>query len=289
MIGTVCVIDFLNKMPILPFLYSFFTSKLTWKNGCILCFLLILFLIFRLYAKNEELHNSNNAREQLRSENERYKADLKLKLDVQGLSTDQNTTTQRNASDFVRDWDISGFNIVDGDTFCPKERGKNNFQRITYKYETQLTATDLDLKFRMVDQDIGSTDYTQRIVVGMKLDETVFSEYDIPTRDNQVINFRVASEDGRLVSGGEGKSISSLIKDKSIINLKFQTKLNHGQEVTQIIGLDYISGIDEYGDESKSISYDAKVNDPRPETTRANLFIGSYVGGCIKIINWHAS
>lgn len=281
----------MNFLPILLNSVIHIFTKLSWKTAFFVALVCIVYLVFQLYMKNEELRDSSSAKEQLRSENERLKAendDSKPKSDVHGLNTEQHTFIRREASDFDRDWNTSDFD-VDGDTFCPKDKGRNKFQRMFYKYDTPFAASDLSLKFRMVNQYDNVTNYTQRVVVGMQLDEAVFSEYDVPTRNSQVVNFRVASENGELVSGGEGKPISSPIKDKSTINLRFQTKLKHGQETTQIIGLDYVSAVDEYGEESKSISYDAKVNDARPETTRANIFIGSYMGGCIKIIDWHAS
>lgn len=245
-----------------------------------------------LYQKDKKQHDTDQAVKQLIFEKEALKSEydrLKNDLNVEGISSGSDNFSSRSVDDFIRDWDTSDFYIVNGDSFCPKNKGKNNFQRMFYTYDTPLTSSDLNLKFRMVDQHNETTDYVQRMVVGMKLDGVVFSEYDVPTRDSQIINFRVTSESGGLVPGGEGKSISSPIKDKSIINLKFQTKPKHGQEITQIIMLDYLSTIGEYGEESKSISYDTKVNDPRPETARTNLFIGSYIWGCIEIIDWQAN
>jgi hypothetical protein len=252
----------------------------------------ILFSVVWFYKQNEELRNLRITIEQLRSEKEQLETniiDLKSKLGVLGSETERKANTQKNAVDFKRDWDTSSFDTVDEDTFCPKNKGGNNFQRIIYRYDTPLTLSNLSLKFQMVDQNSKIADYIQRVVVGIKLDDAILSEYDIPTRDNAVVNFRVASDNDELIPGGDGKSISSPIEDKSTINIGFHTQLKHGQEITQVIDIDYISAVPEYGGEKKSISYDTKVNDSRPETARGNLFIGSYIGGCIEIISWYAS
>lgn len=269
----------------------------TWKKGfirlLITTIIILSYILYLLFQKDKDIYDlsqiiNERSLEIVTLKAEITKKDNKFKI----LGVDVETggiASYRTTDEFIRDWDISDFYIMDGDTLCPKDKGKNKYQRMFYKYDTPLAASNFNLKFRMVDQNNKITDYTQRVVIGVKLDGMVFSEYDVPTRNSPVVNFRVASESDGLVSGGEGKSISSLIKDKSTINLKFQTKLKHGQEITQILELDYISVVDEYGDENKSVSYDTKVNDSRPETARAKLFIGSYMGGCIKIIDWYAS
>lgn len=263
-----------------------------WKKGFFLALTFIAFFIYLLYSNNEKLRDLSNSNQQLRLENENFKQennDLRSKLGVFGSSTEQYTGAQKNVADFKRDWDTSSFYTVAGDVFCPRRKGNNNYQRMVYKYHTPLTASNLSLKFCMVDQNDKVTNYTQRIVTGLKFADEVFSEFDIPTRDDQVVNFRVASESGGLISGGPGKPISSSIKDKSIINLKFRTQFKSNQEITQFIDVAYFSSIADYDDEMETISYDAKVNDPQPKTAKSNIFIGSYHGGCIKIIDWNAN
>lgn len=269
------------------------TPPWTYKKAFFIVLVLLCFSIFSIvyfvYSGRERSRDDKMAIGQLRSENEQLreeKTSLTQKLSVLGYFTERNVSLVKDVSNFIKDWDTSSFHLIGTDTFCPKDKGNNNYQRMTYKYDTPFTASNLNLKFQMVDQDDKKVDYNQRVVVGTKLDNSVFSEFDFPTKSGQVVNFRVASESGELVSGGEGKSIGSPIIDKTIINLNFQTKLKHGQDVTQILTLNYIS---KYGPENKDIVYDSKVNDSRPETTRTNLFVGSYLGGCIKIIDWQAN
>lgn len=269
----------------------------TWKKGFLRLFIttiiILSYVLYLIFQKDKYIHDLSQIIVERSSEIESLKVEVAKrdnKFKILGVDVETNSITSlRTIDEFIRDWDISDFYLMDNDTICPKDKGKNKYQRIFYKYDTPLTASNFNLKFRMVDQDNRVTDYAQRVVMGLELNKMVFSEYDVPTRNSPVINFRIASESGGLVSGGEGKSINSLIKDRSTINLKFQTKLKHGQEITQILELDYISMIDAYGSDNKSVSYDTKVNDSRPETARARLFIGSYMGGCIKIIDWYAS
>lgn len=263
-----------------------------WKKGFFLALFFIAFLLRFLYLNNENLRDLSNSNQQIRLEKENLKTennDLRSKLEVLGLNTERYVGTEKNVTDFERDWDTSNFYIIEGDIFCPRKKGDNNYQRMFYRFDTLLTASDFSLKFRIVDQDNKITNYKQRVVTGLKFEDEIFSEFDIPTRDSQVVNFRVASESGGLIPGGPGKPISSPIKDKSIINLQFKTQFKSNQEITQFIDLDYFSSISDYGNETKEISYDARVNDPLPKTTKTNIFIGSYFGGCIKIINWNVN
>jgi len=263
-----------------------FFLKLDLKKSLIYTVIFLTYLLGKSYLNNESMQNANS---QLRSDYDGLKIenkDLRSKLGVLGLNTEEYTGQQKNIEDFNRDWDISNFYLKSGDTFCPKHKGDNKYQRMFYKYDTPLTATDFSLKFKMVDEDNKITNYTQRILSGLSFEDEILSEFDIPTRDSQVVNFRVASGNGGLITGGPGKSISSTIKDKSIINLKFRTQFKSTQEITQFIDLDYLSSIDDYGNEKKTINYDSKINDPKPETAKANIFIGSYMWGCIKIIEW---
>jgi hypothetical protein len=279
----------MNPLPqMIKFLFDFILPR-NWKGAF---FYITVFSIYSLYTLNENLRDSKALIQQIKSENDQLKIEnnnLRSKLGVLGQGIERYTGLQKNVADFKRDWDMSSFYLVDDDTFCPRKRGDNNYQRIFYKYDTPLTASDFNLKFQMVDQDEKITEYTQRILAGLEFGDKILSEFDIPTRNSQIVNFRIASDSGSLISGGPGKPISSPINDKSIINLKFRTQFKSRQEITEFIDLDYFSSIPDYGDENKTISYDAKVNDSRPETAKSNIFIGSYFGGCIKVIDWHAS
>lgn len=245
------------------------------------------FLLYKYDQNNrqlkEDLKEKDQALEKYRQEEDR----TNQKLKILGDSTDVSSILQnKDVGDFIEDWDTSDFKIIDNDTFCPRVKGSNNFQRMYYKKDTPVISNDFKIKFKMVSQQDSKKDYKQRIVIGLKVDNNLFSEYDIPTREGQVINFRSASSSGELLSGGEGKPLSSPIKEDSTINLNFKTQQKIGQEITQILGVDYISSQEQYGDENDNISFDTSLNDPKPETVRSNLYIGSYVGGCIKIVDW---
>ena len=256
------------------------------KKGLLpaIIFLLILFSV-DLYSKNLFLTQENS---QLRFDKDGQNVEIKelrSKLGDKGLSVAEYTGNQNNITDFIRDWDISNF-YQDGDgNFCPRKKGEN-YQRMFYKYETPMTAVNLHLKFQMVNQYAKTFNYFQRLVTGLKYGDRIFSEFDIPTRDSQMVNFRITSTDGGLISGGEGKSISSTIKDKSIIDLVFRTQYKSNEEIPQSVDLDYLSSVIEYGNEKKTINYDVKIDDPNPKTAKGNIFIGSYLGGCIKILEW---
>ena len=267
-------------------------SHWDWKKGFFLAIAFIALLSYHRYLNNEKLNDESNKNQQLLLENGNLKTennDLRSKLGELGTNTEQYTGSQKSVTDFKRDWDTSDFYVKENDIFCPKKKGGNNYQRMFYKHDTPLTASDLILKFRIVDQDDQVSNYTQRVVTGQKFNDGIFSEFDIPTRDSNNVNFRIGSESGGLISGGRGKSISSTIKDKSIIYLHFRTQFKSNQEVTQFIDLDYFSSISDYGQETKTISYDAQVSDPQPKTAKSNIFIGSYFGGCVKIIEWKAN
>ena len=155
-----------------------------------------------------------------------------------------------------------------------------------YLHNTPITSTNLHLKFQIEDQAKSLIGYMQKVVAGLRFNNNIYSEFHIPTRNSQTVNFRVASESGGLKSGGEGRSISSQIKDKSIIDLVFRTQYKSNEEISQFIDLSYLSAKPEYGKENKTINYDSIIGDPNPKTAKANIFIGSYIGGCIKIIEW---
>lgn len=271
---------------VLVTLFSVFLAKKWLAKACI--FLLSLLLASAYYGATTKLELIDQKRvyEQTKADSERWKetaGKLAEQLKVQGVNTNAKL---RGVDDFKKDWDWSNFFLVGTDTFCPRIKGGNHYQRMRYKYDTPFAGSDLNLKFQMIDDSKVAPEYGQRVVVGTTLDGSVFSEFDIPTRDEQIINFRVASESGDLIPGGLGKSLGSPIIENSVINLNLRTKSKNGQNMTEILTLDYIS---KYGDEHKGVDYDAETGDSRPETTRTNLVIGSYIGACIKIIGWGAN
>lgn len=255
---------------------------------CIVLLSLSIGLTYFVVITKLELIDTKRVYEQAKADSERWKvqnASCREQLKVQGANTGGEEEL-RSVENFKNDWDWSNFYLVGVDTFCPKRKGGNHYQRMEYKYDTPLAGSNLDLKFQMVNEDNNHPDYEQRVVVGTTFSGRVFSEFDIPTRIEQVINFRVASESGELVSGGIGKPFGSPIIVDTVINLNLLTKAKNGQNMTQVITLDYIST---YGDEHKKIDYDAETGDSHPETARTHLIIGSYVGGCIKVIGWRAN
>lgn len=255
----------------------------------------VLFILPYLYQADKSMQDLKSKERQCRDEKEskdRYIKEITSSCKTMGVATGPEINPNRNIDDFRRDWDTDDFYLVGPDTFCPRNRGKNNYQRMYYKYDSPLTVSSLMLKFQMVDEPGEKYDYSQRIVVGIKQDVSALSGFDVPTRvygGGSVVNFWVTSDSGALVSGGEGKPLSSPIKEGSVINLSFRTNPKHGSEITEIIELNYISSVTKYGEENKSISYDKRVDDPQPETARAHIFLGSYIGGCIKVIDWHAN
>lgn len=194
----------------------------------------------------------------------------------------------KTAADFARQWDWSSFKRINEDTFCPLKKGGNNYQRMIYKYPTSLAGSTLVLKFQVINENETEKIYVQRVVVGIRGNAGYLSEFDFPTREESVVNFRVASESGGLVSGKSGETLGSAIKDGSTINLEFKTQKKLLQEVTGLIGIDSISTIEQYGSIKKDFSLDFKVNDTNPESAKAFLYLGSYVGGCVKIQGWNA-
>ncbi len=73
------------------------------------------------------------------------------------------------------------------------------------------------------------------------------------------------------------------------MNLILGTKGKLGSDIIEVVNLNYISAILEYGNGENSFSYDISTNDPNPETASTSIFIGSYVGGCIQILDWRSN
>ena len=143
----------------------------------------------------------------------------------------------------------------------------------------------MEVKFKMVDEVEGS-DYNQMFVVGLQDENGPISEFHIPTRNGQTVNFRENTPQGVFDSIQDGKEINSPIRKESIINLVFETKPKHDNEITEVVTLGYLSAIEKYGGEKDSISYDKSLNDTHPENSPASVIIGNYMGGCIQVIDW---
>jgi len=209
-------------------------KKWDWKVSFFLAFFLSLYLTYTLYKQNEKIVDLNTTVKQIGLENEVFKkenSDLRFRLKILGIQTEEYSSLRKDAVDFARDWDISDFYQTNSDIFCPRSKGGNNYQRMTYEYDTPLTASNLNLKFKMINEDENILDYEQRMIVGVKINSLVFSEYDVPTRKGGVVNFRIADQNDNLIPGGGGGSISSPIKDGGIINLEFKTQPKHSQDI----------------------------------------------------------
>ncbi len=235
-------------------------------------------------SKIEELETDNK---KLRDKVDSLVASLKvLGGDVVGETATIETATQdKNIRDFLRDWDISDFYQKGANLFCPISTGGRNRQRIFYKPDVPLVGTTFNLKFKMINEN-DNQEYSQRVVVGAGLRDDLISEFDFPTRGSEVVNRRVASDSGKLEPVKPGKEISSPMKEGSVINMTFESNSKMGSEITEILSLEYRSKIKEKGDEDDKINLDIDVEDPHPENSTTSLFFGSYLGGCIEIINW---
>lgn len=188
--------------------------------------------------------------------------------------------------DFKRDWDYSSdFYVSEGtQLLCPKEKGGRNFQRIYYKQNIVPKDTKLNLKFRM--QDEKTAEYTQHFVVGIADGEDILTELDIPTRtkDGQTMSLRESSESGALVPRPPGSPLKSAIEEGSVVNLSHEIQNKVGRLVTQTTFINFVS---KYGpEEDKFPTYDKELDDAKPENLPLKLFIGSYVGGCLEILDW---
>ena len=95
---------------LLPILNFFL--KLDLKKSLIYTVIFLTYLLGKSYLNNESMQNANS---QLRSDYDGLKIenkDLRSKLGVLGLNTEEYTGQQKNIEDFNRDWDISNFGSV---------------------------------------------------------------------------------------------------------------------------------------------------------------------------------
>jgi cell division protein FtsL len=236
-----------------------------------------------LKLANLRIEEKESAAENLRSENKELRDQIRIfgygdENEITGLS--------QNIEDFLRDWDYSdSFYVRNNNELCPKSKGQNFYQRMSFTRETPLAGSKAEIKFKMIDEYVDST-YSQRFVVGVRDNDGVVSEFDFPTKDKQTVNFRERDLVGFFGSIQDGKSLSSPIKEGGVINLTFETSQINTNQIAEKITLNYLSSIKEYGPEDKSIGYYIPVNDSQPESLPINIFIGSYVGGCIQILDW---
>lgn len=230
-----------------------------------------------------EVASKNTEVENLKSENKR------LRDQAQTLGYDNKneiTSLSQNVEDFLRDWDHSeSFYNRNDNEFCPRLKGQNNYQRIPFKRETSLAGSKMRIKLKMVDEVEGS-DYKQRVVVGLQDKDGIVSEFDIPTRDGQTVNFRERNLEEIFDSFQDGKSLSSPIKEGGVINLIFETSQIETNRVAEKITVNYLSSIEEYGSENEIIGYSILASDSQPKNSPVNFFVGSYVGGCIQTLDW---
>jgi hypothetical protein len=263
-----------------------------WRDAFIS--LLTIFLII-LVSGYWYLSTLRSERDNCRLEKTNLESGIKSQKDkiaecnVMGSQIEPVSTVEQNVDDFKRDWDTSDFYLRGENEFCPKSKGGRNYQRMFYRPGSMLVGSKLHLKFEIVDEKGEDVSYIQRVVVGIGEREKLVSEFDIPTRYGQTVNFREASSAGSLVSVQKGQSLPSPIREGSVINLGFESNQKLGSEITEVIHFEYPSVIPEYGDQDKSLSYDLNVGDSHPETAPTTLFIGSYIGGCIQIINWQVT
>ena len=129
-------------------------------------------------------------------------------------------------------------------------------------------------------------EYDQRFVVGVQNKDGVIAEYDIPTRNGQNVNFRERNLKGEFGSSQDGKSLPSPVKNSGIINLSFESLPISTNNIALNTTLKYLSVFETYGSQDPDFSYTITAEDTRPENSNIELFIGSYVGGCIQILGW---
>ncbi|MFC1627049.1 hypothetical protein ACFL18_00645 [Patescibacteria group bacterium] len=234
--------------------------------------------------KIEELETNNK---KLRDKVDYLAAHLKVLGDEAASEaiTEEATDQDKNIWDFLRDWDTSDFYQKGVNLLCPIETNGRNRQRMYYKHSVPLVGTQFNLKFKMANEDDNQV-YSQRVIVGSGIRGSLISEFDFTTRDFEEVNLRVASASGELVPVKPGKEISSPMKEGGVINLTLESSSQMGSEITEILYLDYKSKIEKKGDENDKIKLDINVGDPQPENSTTSLFFGSYLGGCIEIINW---
>ncbi len=274
------------------FLLEIFT-RWTWKKGFFTLISVLSLALFSYYGLYGQLQDSKNENKSLRSEKEQLlkeSAALRMRFDALGVTTDTSLPVTRSPSDFSRDWDTRSFYLNGEGAYCPRATGGNNYQRMVYLHDTPLAGSELTMKVQLLDENLQKTAYKQRVVVGISLLGNPIAEYDIPTRFEEGINFRVLTSGKGLISGGKGTFLSSPIKAGSKIEIGYKTQPKLDQLITHLLKINSISAIEKYGVEPKSVVNDSTVeDDPTPNTLRGNLFIGSYVGGCIKVIDWSAS
>ncbi len=135
-------------------------------------------------------------------------------------------------------------------------------------------------------QDENAIEYTQHFVVGVADGENILTELDIPTRakDSQTMSLRESSASGTLAPKPPGTPLKSAIEEGSVINLSHEIHSKVSRLVTQTT---YIKFVSTYGsEEDKFPTYDKELDDVEPENLPLRLFIGSYLGGCIEILDW---
>jgi hypothetical protein len=102
----------------------------------------------------------------------------------------------------------------------------------------------------------------------------------LPTRDAENVEFKEAGEHHK------GKELATPIEEGSLVNLKMETRHINNDLVAVIVTVDYRSAIEKIGTETKSFEYTIESDDVNPRNYEANVFIGSYVGGCLDIVDW---
>lgn len=143
----------------------------------------------------------------------------------------------------------------------------------------------MEIKFEIVDENYGS-EYEQRFVIGIQNEGGVVAEYDFPTRIGQSVNFRERNLKGVLDSIQDGKSLPSPVKEGGKVNLFFKSLPISTNHVAVNTTLNYLSTFETYGSQDANFSYTIATEDTRPENSNVKIFIGSYVGGCIRILDW---
>ena len=239
---------------------------------------------------NIQLEEKKDNIEALKSENKRLRDQHRALGDY---TQNEISSATQNIEDFMRDWDYLDFYIQNGNEFCPRPKGGNNYQRIVFKRETPLTGSEMDIKFDIVNEE-SNLIYTQRFVVGIQNEEGPLAEYDIPTRGGQNVNFRerrnVLGESGEYHDVFDefvnGESLPSPAKEGGIINLTFKSFAFNSDKIGTNLNLGYFSALEKYGSQTGEFSQVYSTEDTEPESSSVNLYIGSYVGGCIKILNW---
>lgn len=251
-------------------------------------FLTFIFTIFiPLINENADLKSSKSSCER---DNSGLQSDLKICRDKMTASLPLKESSQVLASttsfeDFIRDWDYSDFYIPENSQLlCPRESGARNYQRMYYKRTITPKHSIFSLKFKMHDQS--GKNYNQQFVIGLADGTQILTELDIPTRtaDGQTMSLRESSSSGTLIPRSPGHALSSPIEEGTNINLTHEIKSDLPRYITQTTLIHFIS---KYGsDDGKFPTYDKEVDDSNPDNLPLKLFVGSYVGGCIEVLDW---